>query len=115
MIVNGYNGVWSLDHDDGSSYYNDSSNFLVFGGCKNYKGDHKICGPDNVILYPGIDSRSSGARSCQTNDNAGFKFDEFIGNKCIRQFLHIRRPELHRQDGCPLHSPKHVLFQERKL
>ena len=63
---------------------NDSSNFLVFGGCKNYKGDHKICGPDNVIIYPGIDGRSSGARSCQTNDNAGFKFNEFIGNKCMQ-------------------------------
>jgi hypothetical protein len=57
---------------------------LVFGGCKNYKGDHKICGPDNVIIYPGIDGRSSGARSCQTNDNAGFKFNEFIGNKCVQ-------------------------------
>ena len=62
---------------DGSSYYNDSSNFLVYGGCKNYKGDHKICGPDNVIVYPGIDGRSSGGRSCQTNDNPGFKFNEF--------------------------------------
>ena len=32
-----------LDHDDGSSFYNDSSNFLVFGGCKNYKvGLHPI-------------------------------------------------------------------------
>ena len=49
--VAGYNGVWALDHDDGSSYYNDTQNLLVFGGCKNYKGDHKICGPNNVILY----------------------------------------------------------------
>ena len=64
FIVNGYNGVWSLDHDDGSSYYNDSSNFLIYGGCKNYKGDHKICGPDNVIIHPGIDSRSSGGQCC---------------------------------------------------
>jgi len=35
FIVNGYNGVWALDHDDGSSYYNDTSNLLVYGGCKN--------------------------------------------------------------------------------
>jgi hypothetical protein len=73
----------ALDHDDGSSYYNDTSNFLVFGGCKNYKGDHKICG-NNVIVYPGIESRSTGARSCQTNDNGGFAFQEFIGNQCIQ-------------------------------
>ena len=75
LIINGYGGVWTLDHDDGSSYYNDTSNFLVYGGCKNYKGDHKNCGPNNVILFPGIFSRSSSGSSspprwgsCQTND-----------------------------------------------
>ena len=71
-------------HDDGSSYYNDTSNFLVYGGCKNYKGDHKFCGPDNVILFPGIDARSSGGRSCQTNDNAGFASNYYVGNKCVQ-------------------------------
>ena len=84
FIINGYNGVWALDHDDGSSYYNDTSNFLVYGGCKNFKGDHKICGPNNVIVYPGIDSRSSGGRSCQTNDNAGFAYQYYIGNQCVQ-------------------------------
>ena len=75
LIINGYGGVWTLDHDDGSSYYDDTSNFLVYGGCKNYKGDHKNCGPNNVILFPGIFSRSSSGSSspprwgsCQTND-----------------------------------------------
>lgn len=84
FIINGYNGVWALDHDDGSSYYNDSSNFLVYGGCKNYKGDHKHCGPDNVIIYPGIDSRASGSRSCQTNDNAGFSYQVYQDNTCVQ-------------------------------
>ena len=32
MIINGYNGVWSIDHDDGSQFYNDTSNVMVFGG-----------------------------------------------------------------------------------
>ena len=84
LIINGYNGVWALDHDDGSSFYNDSSNVLLFGGCKNYKGDHKTCGPDNLILYPGIDSRSSGGRSCQTNDNAGNYGNVYEGNDCVQ-------------------------------
>ena len=43
MIINGYNGVWSLDHDDGSSYYNDSANLLVYGGCKNFRGNPPMC------------------------------------------------------------------------
>jgi hypothetical protein len=84
LIINGYNGVWALDHDDGSSFYNDSSNVLVFGGCKNYKGDHKTCGPDNLILYPGIASRSSGGHSCQTNDNKGTFNNAYEGNDCVQ-------------------------------
>jgi hypothetical protein len=36
MILNGYNGVWTLDHDDGSQFYTDTFNVLVFGGLKNY-------------------------------------------------------------------------------
>jgi hypothetical protein len=29
FIINGYNGVWSIDHDDGSQFYNDSNNVMV--------------------------------------------------------------------------------------
>ena len=29
FIINGYNGVWTIDHDDGSQYFNDTKNFLV--------------------------------------------------------------------------------------
>jgi hypothetical protein len=83
FVINGYNGVWALDHDDGSSYYNDSANFLVYGGVKNFRGDHKIA-TGNVIIYPGIDDRASGRRSCQTNDNIGFDFQEYKGNKCVQ-------------------------------
>ena len=39
FIINGYNGVWSIDHDDGSQRYNDSANLMVWGGCKNFLGD----------------------------------------------------------------------------
>ena len=83
FIINGYNGVWALDHDDGSSHYNDTANFLVYGGCKNFRGNNKRCGPDNVIIHPGIDGRSSGNRACQTNDNVGFDFNEYVGNQCV--------------------------------
>ena len=83
FIINGYNGVWSLDHDDGSAHYNDSNNFLVYGGCKNYLGHDKACGPGNVILFPGINSRSSGGRRCQTDDNGQFANQYYFGNTCF--------------------------------
>ena len=44
-------GVWNLDHDDGSAYYEDSFNVLVYAGTKNYLGDHKTF-HDNLIVHP---------------------------------------------------------------
>lgn len=32
FMINNYNSVWPLDHDDGSCYYTDSYNLLVYGG-----------------------------------------------------------------------------------
>ena len=52
--------------------------------CTTIAGDHKHCGPDNVIIYPGIDPRSTGGRSCQTNDNKGFAYQVYGSNKCVQ-------------------------------
>lgn len=32
FVINNYNSIWPLDHDDGSCYYTDTLNFLVYGG-----------------------------------------------------------------------------------
>jgi hypothetical protein len=29
MLINGYNGVWAIDHDDGSQFWNDTGNVMV--------------------------------------------------------------------------------------
>ena len=50
-------------------------------GCKNYIGDTKQCN-DNLILYPGMDGRSSGNRRCQTDDNGEFANSYHLGNTC---------------------------------
>ena len=42
VFINGYNGVWTIDHDDGSQYFNDTENFMIFGGCKNYLGNSYV-------------------------------------------------------------------------
>ena len=84
FIINGYNGVWTIDHDDGSQYFNDTLNFMVWGGCKNYLGNHKSC-DHNVIVHPGIDSRSSGGRRCQTDDNSAFQDMYHDNNHCFTQ------------------------------
>jgi len=84
LIINGYNGVWCTDHDDGSQFMNDTSNAMVWGGCKNYLGNSKSC-DHNLIIYPGTDSRSSGDRRCQTDDNGVFANQYFHDNDCILQ------------------------------
>ena len=101
VFINGYNGVWTIDHDDGSQYFNDTQNFMVFGedsnglpprcrltqtvaaktgGCKNFLGNHKSC-DHNVIVHPGIPSRSAGGRRCQTDDNKIFA-DQCTRGRC---------------------------------
>jgi hypothetical protein len=82
FIINGYNGVWAIDHDDGSQFYNDTSNVMVWGGCKNYRGNSKSC-DHNTILYPGDRGHSGGGRRCQTDDNGIFANQYYHGNKCI--------------------------------
>ena len=41
FIINNYHSVWPIDHDDGSCYYEDTYNFLIYGGYKNYLGHSK--------------------------------------------------------------------------
>ena len=84
LIINGYNGVWGIDHDDGSQFQNDAGNFFIFGGCKNYLGNHKQC-VDNVILYPGTSGRSAGGHRCQTDDNGVFAEQFYVGNTCATE------------------------------
>jgi len=51
FLISNYHSVWPIDHDDGSAYYYDSENFLVYGGFKNYLGHSKIS-QYNVYIYP---------------------------------------------------------------
>ena len=43
FVIANYHAVWPLDHDDGSCYYYDYDNVLVYGGFKTYLGHSKIC------------------------------------------------------------------------
>ena len=51
FFINNYHSTWPIDHDDGSCYYYDTNNFLVYGGYKNYLGHTKIV-QENVYVYP---------------------------------------------------------------
>ena len=51
LVMSNYFSVWPIDHDDGSSYWADSYNFLTYGGWKNYLG-HSKKALNNVYAYP---------------------------------------------------------------
>lgn len=88
-----------IDHDDGSQYYNDTANFMVWGGCKNFRGHSKSC-DHNLIAYPGTGERSAGNRRCQTDDNGIFADQYYHGNDCLTgdgqaySFGHCKRDSL---------------------
>eukprot|EP00118_Oscarella_pearsei_P004070 m.16912 g.16912 ORF g.16912 m.16912 type:complete len:817 (+) comp27198_c0_seq1:101-2551(+) len=66
------NGLYCIDHDDGSSQYNDSGNVLVYGGVKYRDGVNRTVS-GNLIVY------SLGA-AFQVN---GFATDMFVENTVV--------------------------------
>lgn len=82
LVINGYNGVWALDHDDGSQRWTDTGNVLVWGGCKNNLGNSKAC-DGNLIIYPGLSERSLGDQRCLTDASGTFARQFYRGNVCL--------------------------------
>jgi hypothetical protein len=56
VLFNNYNSFYPIDHDDGSCFYEDSYNFQVYGGKKNYLG-HSKTDHHEIYVYP--DTKSS--------------------------------------------------------
>ena len=85
FLINNYHSTWPLDHDDGSCYYNDTHNYLVYGGFKNFLGHSKIA-MSNVYVYPDL---SVSFKYCATSDGpARGEFasgwgDVWANNTCI--------------------------------
>ena len=55
FIISNYHSTWPIDHDDGSCYYYDTYNYLVYGGYKNYLGHSKVV-KYNYYIYPDGDT-----------------------------------------------------------
>ena len=74
-IVGNYHTWWPLDHDDGSCFYEDSYNFLMYGGKKNYKG-HSKTDHHEIYVYPDLDSGNC------VNGGSGW-YENWIENTCV--------------------------------
>ena len=51
FFICNYHSIYPIDHDDGSSYYYDTYNYLVYGGYKNNLGNNKVV-KYNTYIYP---------------------------------------------------------------
>ena len=68
VLFNNYRSVWPIDHDDGSCFYEDSYNFLVYGGKKNYLGHSKI-DHHQIYVYSDLSGGGFGSNNCVNDYN----------------------------------------------
>ena len=85
-IVSNYHSVWPLDHDDGSCFYEDSYNFLVYGGKKNYIG-HSKTDHHEIFVYPDLSVGGPRTAVCATDHGvtrgiSGWN-EVWIQNTCV--------------------------------
>jgi hypothetical protein len=67
-LFNNYRSVWPIDHDDGSCFYEDSYNFLVYGGKKNYLG-HSKTDHHEIYVYSDLSEGGFGSKNCLNDIN----------------------------------------------
>ena len=97
FIINNYLGIYPIDHDDGSCYYYDTYNYLVYGGYKNYLG-HSVVTKYNVYIYADHSTTSPycGMSNGATTSNLPSGWGEvWANNTCL-----IGNPNVYRFVQC---------------
>ena len=100
FFISNYHSIWPIDHDDGSCYYYDTYNYLIYGGYKNYLGHTQIV-QYNVYVYPDVSQDKSpypfcafSAGASTTNLPSGWG-EVWGNNSCI-----IGNPVIYTFDEC---------------
>ena len=70
MIFANYGSAWPIDHDDGSSYYVDRENVLLYAGTKSYLGGHNVSTTDSLLLWPNLNGWGAATMLYQSVTNA---------------------------------------------
>ena len=110
LFINNYHSAWPIDHDDGSCYYYDTLNVLVYGGFKNYLGHTKVV-KYNLYIYPDMVTEAAphklgnffkkpycaNSDGAATGDLASGWGDVWANNTCI-----IGSPDVYSFSSCSL-------------
>ena len=108
LFYNNYGSVWALDHDDGSSWYQDYNNVQVYAGTKHStfgNGGHSKHTYRNLFLYPDLADAFpitpapggglvAARRPCASG--SGY-LETWTNNTCV---LHAASPSPY-SNGCP--------------
>lgn len=85
FVISNYASTWPLDHDDGSCYYHDTYNFLVWAGAKNFLGQAKVSAHN---VYVNVEANGMGACAVDdspwmSKDGKPLRADVYANNTCI--------------------------------
>ena len=83
LLINSFNSVWPIDHDDGSAFYDDTGNVLVYGGYKSFLGNNKSS-RGNLYLYPDAFAKQFDANFCASVWQPDLGPEDWIGNTCVK-------------------------------
>ena len=85
-IFNNYNALWPIDHDDGSCFYQDSYNFHVYGGKKNFLG-HSKHDHHQIYVYADMNRGDFGSNAClcfyAPHRGASGWNETYVQNTCV--------------------------------
>ena len=80
-LLDNYNCLYPIDHDDGSSFYEDSYNFQIYGGMKSYLG-HSKKDHHQIYVYPDTRNAACLHEYHPSPDVSGWN-ESWIQNTCI--------------------------------
>jgi hypothetical protein len=85
LLINGFRSVWPIDHDDGSAFYTDTHNVLVYGGYKSFLGNTKTAAA-NLYIFPDAFRKQFAADFCASvwEPDAGLEY--WVNNTCIKLY-----------------------------
>ena len=83
LLINSYRSVWPIDHDDGSAFYKDTSNVLVYGGFKSFLGNNKTAA-HNLYLFPDAFEKQFDANFCASVWQPDAGPESWYNNTCVK-------------------------------
>ena len=90
----------TINHDDGSSWYEDYSNVFIYAGYQTWLGHNKRY-HDELIIYPDMVTVERNRRCLESTVRPGTSFDEsFTHNRCVNR----RQINTYGINGCNVES-----------